>query len=239
MNRPLISYLPPVDLAKAQERIRAAQQGRQPETQPAAGGPHKYVGDVAKGYDAKRSGSAKWRVEQAAVESFLADLPLGMWVLDAPCGTGRFFDFYAAKGFVVRGLDASADMITLAAQKVADPNAMVGDVAQWMFAQGDVRGTSLYDKSVDVAVNVRITRWLMGEHGAEGVQAMLKEMQRVARQRIVLTARVANHPVACPYDVITGALDGWAIHRDVPGGKDTPKGAVADEDYRIIELRPV
>jgi hypothetical protein len=135
-------------------------------------------------------------------------------------------------------------MIRLAAAKIADPNATVpiagGDrVAQWMFSQGDVRGTSLPDKSIDVAVNVRITRWLMGEGGFQDVGRMLKEMQRLARKRIIFTARVRNHPFAVPFDAIRSFLQGWAIARDVPGGRDTPEGPVPDKDYRVVELRPV
>jgi ubiquinone/menaquinone biosynthesis C-methylase UbiE len=227
--------------------MRAAHQARQAQipVQAGASGARKYTGEVAEGYDAKREDSAKWKVEQAAVESFLADLEPGTWVLDAPCGTGRFFPFYAAMDFIVRGLDASADMIRLAAAKIANPNATVpiagGDdrVAQWMFSQGDVRGTSLPDKIVDVAVNVRITRWLMGEGGFQDVGRMLKEMQRLARKRIIFTARVRNHPFAVSYEDIRSFLQGWAIARDVPGGRDALEGPVPDEDYRIIELRPV
>lgn len=225
VNRPLISYLPPVDPNEFGARLRTggAQQPQQPT------GARKYVGEVAQGYDAKRESTPKHIAEQRLVETFLSDLPAGSWVLDAPCGTGRFFSFYAERGFIVRGLDASADMIKLAATKITDPNAMVGDHAQWMFAQGDVRATKLPDKCIDAAVNVRITRWLMGEYGAEGVEAMLKEMQRVARQRIIFTARVRNHPYAVDYAIIENALDGWCVHRDEAGYEDA---------YRVIELRP-
>lgn len=229
--RPLISYLPPVDPREAQARMRAAQQ-------PQPTGASKYVGDVAKGYDAKRENTPKHIAEQNEVETFLSDLPAGTWVLDAPCGTGRFFPFYASKGFIVRGLDASADMVNEAKKKISNPNAMVGDVAQWMFALGDVRNTKLPGKVVDVAVNVRITRWLMGDikdgvvvrRTPEWVVETLKDMQRVARQRIVLTARVRDHQLACTYDIINSALDGWRIHRDSEGYEPA---------YRILELRPI
>jgi len=229
VTKPLISYLPPIGAQPAPST---------PPPSPQSSGAHKYVGAVAAGYDAKRDSSAKWKVEQAAVESFLDDMPAGSVILDAPCGTGRFFPFYERKGFAVRGLDVSADMIRQAAAKITNANAMVGDVAQWMFAQGDVRGTSLPDKSFDATVNVRITRWLMGEHGPEGVVDMLKEMQRLARKRVILTARVANHPFACTYETIESALDGWKVTRDVPGGKDTPEGPAVDEAYRVIMLEP-
>jgi hypothetical protein len=58
---------------------------------------------------------------------------------------------------------------------------------------------------------------------------MLQEMQRVARQRVIFTARVKDHPFAVGYDLIESALQGWRIHGDVAGYEPA---------YRIIELRP-
>ena len=54
------------------------------------GGPRKYHGAVAQGYDAKRESSPKWQVEQQIVEGMLDGLLEGDWVLDCPVGTGRF-----------------------------------------------------------------------------------------------------------------------------------------------------
>ena len=181
-------------------------------------GARKYTGAVALGYDQKRQSSDKWQIEQDIIENMLDDLPLGSWILDAPCGTGRFFKFYHDKGFCFRGLDASADMLQIASSKVIDP-------MKAKFMQGDVRATGLYDKSVDAAVNVRITRWL----DPEGCQAMLREMQRVARKKIIFTARVANHPHARPMELFEQAFDGWKIARNERGYMD---------DYRIIMLEP-
>ena len=181
-------------------------------------GAGKYYGTVASGYDAKRIENPKWQIEQAAIESMLDDLPKGSWVLDVPCGTGRFFKFYHDKGFIFRGVDRSMDMLKEAATKVVDPQ-------KAKLAEGDVRALGLYDKSVDAAVMCRLSRWL----SPNDCVVALKELQRVSRQKIISTWRVRNHPHARSYDLINSALDGWKIHRDEQG---------SDPDYRIIELRP-
>jgi ubiquinone/menaquinone biosynthesis C-methylase UbiE len=188
------------------------------QSPPQQGGAEKYHGAIATGYDAKREQSPKWTIEQAHIEDMLSDLTKGDWVLDAPCGTGRFLPFCQTKGLIYLGLDRSQDMLNQAAQKVTNPQAA-------MFACGDVRKVQRTDKSVDAVINCRITRWL----SPDDCVAMLKESQRVARKKIIQTWRVRNHPHARSYDLLNSALDGWKIHRDEAG---------ADLDYRIIELRP-
>src|SRR5690606_482531 len=193
----------------------------------------KYTGAVATGYDAKREQSPKWIAEQRIVESFLDDLPEGSWVLDVPCGTGRFFDAYARKGLICRAMDVSADMIAQATRKVPQPVAMIGGLAQFAFRQGDMFDVlpKLPDKKFDAVVAVRITRWVMGEHGPDGIHAMLDQMQRIARRRVIFTARVRNHPFAVPMDLINACLrEGWTIARDEQGYEPA---------YRCLELRPL
>lgn len=187
------------------------------QTSPASGA-GKYHGAVARGYDAKREQSPKWTIEQNIIEDMLSDLPRGSWILDCPIGTGRFVSFYHSKGFLFRGVDRSADMLKIAASKVVDPQKAFLEL-------GDVRGLHFNDKSVDAALMIRLTRWL----SPADCQKALRELQRVARQKIISTWRVRNHPHARSYDLIKGALDGWKIHRDE---------TVSDMDYRIIELRP-
>ncbi len=202
-----------------------------PDAEPAAGsGSRKYVGDVARDYDKKRESSEKWKVEQEAVEFLLADYPQGSWVLDAPCGTGRFFPYYEERGFIVRGFDLSAEMMAIAGKKIKDPVAMIDGHQKWGWRQGDItEGTGLDPKSVDVAVCVRMTRWIMGNYGEVGVAKMLNELARVARKAIIITARVKDHKFMVPYDLISIALPEWEITRDLEG---------SEEAYRIIELRP-
>lgn len=182
-------------------------------------GARKFFGAVATQYDAKRQSSPKWIVEQRVIEDMLSDLKMGEWVLDCPCGSGRFFDTYHRKEVIFRGIDLSEDMLMQAAHKVIDPQRAI-------LAVGDVRALSLNDKSVDVSVMCRLTRWLSP---ADCQQAM-RELQRVSRRKIIWTARVANHPHARTIELFEAALDGWKIHRNEAG---------ADIDYRIIEARPV
>ena len=183
------------------------------------GGAGKYHGQVAALYDAKREQSPKWQIEQRVIEDMLSDLPPESIIFDCPVGTGRFLPYYVQKHFVIFGMDISQDMLKQAAMKV-DPKRARGELRE-----GDVRNTGLPDKCVDAAVNVRITRWLSPDDCVK----MLREMQRIARQRIILTARVANHPHARSVDLIESALDGWKITHNVAG---------VDLDYRIIQLRP-
>lgn len=190
---------------------------------PAASGSRKFVGDIATGYDAKREQTPKWQIEQRIIEGMLDDLPRGSLVFDCPIGTGRFVPFYAQKGFTLAGMDLQIDMLKLALSK-GQAVGLSGELRP-----GDIRATGLQNKAVDVSVACRVTRWLIGDHGPQGIIDALKELQRVTRHRIILTARVRNHRFAVSYELIKSALDGWAIHRDETG---------VDLDYRIIELRP-
>jgi hypothetical protein len=93
----------------------------------------------------------------------------------------------------------------------------------------DILRTGLPDKHVDVSVACRITRWMIEDHGPEGIVAMLRELQRITRSKIIVTARVYGHRFAVTEDLITSALDGWKITRNVPG---------YEMAYRIIMLEP-
>lgn len=94
---------------------------------------------------------------------------------------------------------------------------------------GNILKTELADKSVDAAIACRITRWVIGEHGPAGIVAMLKELQRVARERIIITARVRDHKFAVTEHLINSALDGWKIARNEEGYQP---------QYRILMLEP-
>ena len=206
MTNPLMEYLPPA--------------GQAP--QPQMHGAGKYHGAIATGYDAKRENDPKWIIEQKLITAMLDDLPPETVIFDCPVGTGRFLPFYIEKGFHFIGMDQSRDMLVEAGKKV---DALAAKAVGELHV-GDVRNTGLADKSVDAVVNCRITRWL----SPSDCQVMLKEMQRIARQRIIWTARVANHPHARTVELFEEALDGWEIVRNEPG---------SDLDYRILQIRPV
>lgn len=208
MNENLLGYIP-----------------TQPVKEQPQGGARKYTGETATGYDAKRASSDKWKIEQAIIEDMLADLPEGATILDAPVGTGRFFDFYERKNFIVRGIDISADMLREAAKKVKDPNNIINGVQQWAFAQTSVLKTGMPDSAVEASVMCRLTRWL----SPEDCQTAFQELQRVTKDRIILTARVANHPHMRPVELFESVLqDGWTLKRNEQG---------CDQDYRVLMFR--
>ncbi len=192
----------------------------------------KYFGEVATGYDAKRENSEKWKVEQEIIERMLSDFPAGSWVVDAPCGTGRFFPTYEDKSFVVRGVDISPDMLRVAGDKIKEPTKIIDGEKAWGWRVANIieDGLGLDDNSVDIAVSCRFTRWVMGQYGPEGIKKLLRELQRVSRSTVIFTARVKDHPKAVPYDLIGESIvDGWTIHEDAQG---------SEEAYRIIKLGP-
>lgn len=201
-----MEYLPPL--------------GSQPQPQAPLHGVEKYQNEaIAAGYDAKREDDPKWSLEQTIIEGLLDDLPDDAVVLDAPVGTGRFFDYYQRRGFKVYGLDLSDKMLNEALRKVTTDGKI-------FLHQGTLLEVPLPDKSVDAAVNCRITRWLSPEDCGK----MLLEMQRVARKRIIWTARIANHPHARSLELFEAALQGWKITRNEIG---------VDMDYRILMAEPV
>jgi hypothetical protein len=225
----LMEYLPPVS--------------QQPHVQQHGAG--KYHGPVAENYDAKRVGDPKWTVEQQIIERMIGELPGGSEILDVPVGTGRFLDCYIANGHKFIGMDISGDMLVQSALKLMTED----QVATWvaasnerntilplsikdrngMLVPGNILKTGLKDKAVDAIVACRITRWVIGEHGPAGIVAMLKELQRVARQKIIITARVEGHKWAVSRHLINSALDGWRIAEDAEGYVP---------EYRIMEFCP-
>ena len=233
MTNPLLEY------------IDTPSPARPPQQAPVnTGGAMKFHGEVAHGYDAKRENTAKWKVEQEIIEGWLSELSPGTRVLDAPVGSGRFLPHMVKQQLEFVGLDIQPDMLVQAALKVLPLEAVEAWVAQCnqqdkivplrikgmgALMVGDVRKTGAPDKAVDVAINCRITRWMMGNFGPQGVVEMLREMQRVASKKIILTARVYGHQFAVTEDLIKSALDGWKITRDAPG---------YELAYRILMLEP-
>lgn len=198
-------------------------------THAAPNGADKYYGQVATGYEERRNKDPKWVLEQNIIEGMLRDLPAGTKVLDVPCGTGRFFEFYAKRQFLFLGLDKSQDMLKEAQDKLSYLNQF--NPVSFQLLQADVRKVDELilsqgnEKSCpDVSLMVRLTRWLSPEDCVKALRAL----QAVTKDRIIFTARVRNHPFARTYELIESSLDGWYIYDDQPG---------VDMDYRIIQLR--
>jgi len=183
------------------------------------GGARKYYGPVATGYDAKRENADKWKNEQRIITGWLDELPDTTALIDVPVGTGRFIPYYEDRGFDWIGIDASLDMLKESLKKKTKED-------RGALAQASVRDLPMDDKLADVSMMIRLTRWL---EPPEVVRA-LKELQRVTKSKIILTARVANHPYARPIELIESALDGWKIARTE---------AADGPDYLVIMLEPV
>ena len=178
----------------------------------------KYQGAVASGYDAKRESQDKWDSENAIVEDMLKAVPDGSRVLDCPVGTGRFLPFYQKCGFSVLGLDINQDMLDEAQKKVTRS---LGGVTLGI---GDIRDIELYDDECDVAVCIRMFRWLE----LDDVKKALGELQRVSKKWVIFNARIANDPYARPMPLIMDSLlpDWWLeLSEEI------------EPDYRMFRLR--
>jgi SAM-dependent methyltransferase len=73
---------------------------------------------LAAAYDAEAAaygdGQQPWDVQREWVTRVLGLIPPGGTVLDAPCGTGKYFPMLAAAGYRVSGADQSAGMLAQA-----------------------------------------------------------------------------------------------------------------------------
>lgn len=145
----------------------------------------KYRGRKAETYDAVRERQRRWALENAAVARMLGN-PAS--VLDCPVGTGRFLALYRERGVrEVVGIDSSEAMLALARAKVRPVR---GHTVR--LEVGDARAHPSMDKeSIDAAVCVRFLD-LIDE---EAMRAVVTEMTRVARNRIILTIRLGENYV--------------------------------------------
>lgn len=181
----------------------------------------KYFGATARGYEDKRIGQEKWQAEDRIVRAWLAEYEPGTQILDCPCGTGRFIPFYAECGFSVDGIDVSKDMLAIAATKTPRPDS-IG------LREGSIFALPLADKSVDVAVAVRIMNLI----DADDMTKALAELQRVARRAIIFNLRVWHEQtrfrrpqkMATLHDALTHE---WRIARDVE---------IHESDFRMFML---
>ena len=188
------------------------------ETNGDAWGKRKYHGETATNYDAKRDDSPKRKFEYDTITNMLSTLKRGEWILDCPFGTGFLSPFYDEKEVLVQAVDISRDMLKEASKKPR--------TAHTVFTQADLLTISLWDKSVDAAVMCRLTRWLTPDE----CQTAMKQLQRLARKKIVFTARVSNHPHARPLSLFEEVLDGWKVSR-IESMPDDPA-------YQIFMLEP-
>lgn len=107
----------------------------------------KYTGTTASQYEAKRSRSSKWHLENEWFQECISKISIKT-VLDAPVGTGRFLPLYQRMELDVTGLDVSADMLAIASQK-----------GSAKLIHGDILNPPIAD-TFDLVVCVRFLNWL-------------------------------------------------------------------------------
>ncbi|HUF46355.1 MAG TPA: class I SAM-dependent methyltransferase [Vicinamibacterales bacterium] len=133
--------------------------------------------EVAEGFDALRFGGPIGRyladVQAAVLREALEPLA-GRTVLDVGTGTGRAAVELAAAGAAVIGLDASVEMLRVAAVRSAEAGVHL------RLGRADAHALPLADRSVDAAVSLRV---LM--HALDWRQCV-SELCRVARVRVVV-----------------------------------------------------
>jgi ubiquinone/menaquinone biosynthesis C-methylase UbiE len=182
-------------------------------------GADKYHGEVADGYDAKREEQPKWHEENRIVREMLSDLPSGTSVVDVPVGTGRFIPLYEELGFHVHGLDISDDMLRKAAEKAKADTTYL--------RLGDARSIDAPDGSYDVAMCIRLMRWLETK---ETQLRVISELIRVSRKRVIFNVRTETGPLPLTHDAVDAFLSetGWRVAR---------REQIID-DFTMFQLEP-
>ena len=170
--------------------------------------------DVATGFDALRFGGPIGRHLLEVQQRLLLDAvtsPATRTVVDVGTGTGRAALALAAAGATVTGLDASREMLDVARARAAELRLTAS------FEVGDAHHLPLADRSVDVAISLRM---LM--HVPDWPQCVA-ELCRVSRWRVV---------VDFPAQASFAALESAARKRAAAAGRKT-------EPYRVIAERDV
>jgi ubiquinone/menaquinone biosynthesis C-methylase UbiE len=182
----------------------------------------RYLGTAADDYESRRRHKKKWQNEDIAVRAALNNLPRGTSILDIPCGTGRFFQFFRKRGFRVLGLDISPEMIAEAKNRAGNE----------IWAElGNIFDTGISPQSFDVVLCIRFLNLIE----LKDVKRTLAEMQRIAKDRIIFSLRTyRKHPEqhyhqAHSLEAIAKILIGnWRIKRADQIGRDNT--------YRMVML---
>ena len=145
-----------------------------------------YFGKKAEIYEATRASSIFWRNENRFLEKTILKLTKEKditTVLDLPCGTGRFYEFYEDCNIAYIGGDFSDDMLNLANQAIKRPN--LGQNLKMISTK-----IPLYNNSVDIVVCFRFLQWIIP---LKEVKATLIEFHRVTRKFCLIELSVGRH----------------------------------------------
>jgi len=132
--------------------------------------------------------------EQSIVNQFLEQHPEGIWVLDVPCGMGRFNDVLARYRMKVLSIDKRLWRAASTLSKTCGPSTLA--------IHGDALSLPFRDDSVDVALCVRLTHHL----DRERLGALLRELGRVSPEVLITFYNV--HTIRAQYRKLKKFLRG-------------------------------
>ena len=180
---------------------------------------------MAERFDAMRFSGPIGRLiaetQEAKIAAFLAPIE-GRRILDVGTGTGRAAIALAKRGAIVTGVDASAEMLEVAARRAEEAHAQV------TFARGDAHRLEFPDRAFDAVVCLRV---LM--HTPDW-RASLRELCRVSSGRVVF-----DYPSFWSAAALQAAARRVAhkFNRSVEAYRVFSPGAVAralqDEGFRV------
>jgi ubiquinone/menaquinone biosynthesis C-methylase UbiE len=187
--------------------------------------------DEAPNYDAEES-AYPVPLHAAYVERLLATCPPGGRLLDAPCGTGKYFAQVAAAGRRVVGADQSAGMLAQARAKgIADSLEQVGLQELPFNAEFDGAMT------IDGMENVSPEDWPL-------VLANLRRALRSGAHLYLTVEEIDDAEIAEAFEKQSAeglpAVLGEVIEGDTAGyhyypGRDRVLGWLADAGFNVVE----
>jgi SAM-dependent methyltransferase len=129
-------------------------------------------------HEGRFSQSKRWRWiderERTFVREWLATLPRGGTVLDAPCGTGRLVSEFQTMGFRYRGADLSLSMLNMARNRFSPLPLTASDILFLPFPNG----------AFDAVLSVRMLHRIREQQVRV---AILQEMKRVSKGPLLVT----------------------------------------------------
>jgi SAM-dependent methyltransferase len=176
-------------------------------------------------------GSTGWGAPVYEHVAERAELGTGSRVLDCGCGAGRFARMAADRGAIVAGIDASAELIEIAAERVP-----VGD-----FRVGDIEALPWDDHAFDL-----VTGFSAFQFADDKVRA-LREARRVSRGAVavVIPTRVPEAGIATVFkpvfplfaqDALAGMKESGMFALSEPGKLEDVLSAAGLTAYEDEEL---
>lgn len=161
-----------------------------------------YIGQRVAVYDQKRHRQTEWQRENAIVRQWCSTVPTGSRVLDIPCGTGRLFPFFFARGLRVVGADLSEEMMAMIPDALRTSPLLEG------LERCDAADLPYPDGHFDYVVCLRLFH--LGGLPKEVQDRILVELMRVAAKGMVLH-------VCLEGSLVSRAMDWtWRVWREGP-----------------------